>query len=121
MKTIDGFTAPRAFAIAAALSGINPKNLLLVVGAAAAIAQTGISDAGGLVTTPRGRSRAGQIDDPQREDHAWRFFPPKTPAGEQKLFETVETLRDPEPTYVSVTYGAGGGTRALTVRRPSRS
>ena len=46
---------------------------------------------------------------------SFEFFPPKTPEGEQKLFETVETLRDLEPTYVSVTYGAGGGTRALTV------
>jgi threonine/homoserine/homoserine lactone efflux protein len=45
MQTIDGFKPARAFAIAAALSGINPKNLLLTVGAAAAIAQTGV-DAG---------------------------------------------------------------------------
>jgi len=45
MQTIDKFTPARAFAIAAALSGINPKNLLLTVGAAAAIAQTGV-DAG---------------------------------------------------------------------------
>jgi threonine/homoserine/homoserine lactone efflux protein len=42
MQTIDRFKPARAFAIAAALSGINPKNLLLTVGAAAAIAQTGI-------------------------------------------------------------------------------
>jgi threonine/homoserine/homoserine lactone efflux protein len=45
MQTIDGFKPARTFAIAAALSGINPKNLLLTVAAAAAIAQTGI-DAG---------------------------------------------------------------------------
>jgi threonine/homoserine/homoserine lactone efflux protein len=43
METIDGFTPQRAAAIAVALSAINPKNLLLTVGAAAAIAQTGIS------------------------------------------------------------------------------
>ncbi len=46
---------------------------------------------------------------------SFEFFPPKTPEGEQKLFETVETLRELDPTFVSVTYGAGGGTRALTV------
>ena len=40
--TIDKFTPARAFAIAAALSGVNPKNLLLTVGAAAAIAQAGL-------------------------------------------------------------------------------
>ena len=43
MKTVDTFTPTRSAAIAALLSGINPKNLILVVGAAAAIAQTGVS------------------------------------------------------------------------------
>lgn len=42
MDTIDRFTPPRSAAMALALSAINPKNLLLTVGAAAAIAQTGI-------------------------------------------------------------------------------
>jgi len=43
MKTIDKFTPARSIAMAVALSAINPKNLLLTVGAAAAIAQTGAS------------------------------------------------------------------------------
>ena len=43
MKTIDTFTAARSTAMGVALSAINPKNLLLSVGAAAAIAQTGAS------------------------------------------------------------------------------
>jgi threonine/homoserine/homoserine lactone efflux protein len=42
MRTIDTFSPGRSLGIAAALSGINPKNLLLTVGAAAAIAQTGV-------------------------------------------------------------------------------
>ena len=42
MRTIDAFTPGRSIAIAAALSGVNPKKLLLTVGAAAAIAQTGV-------------------------------------------------------------------------------
>ena len=42
MRTIDTFTPGRSLAIAAALSGVNPKNLLLTVGAAAAIAPTGV-------------------------------------------------------------------------------
>ena len=42
MRTIDTFTPGRSFGIAVALSGVNPKNLLLTVGAAAAIAQTGV-------------------------------------------------------------------------------
>jgi threonine/homoserine/homoserine lactone efflux protein len=43
MRTIDTFTPTRSLAIAAGLSGINPKNLLLTVGATTAIAQTDIS------------------------------------------------------------------------------
>lgn len=42
MQAIDRFRPQRAFAMAVALSAINPKNLLLTVGAAAAIAQTGV-------------------------------------------------------------------------------
>jgi threonine/homoserine/homoserine lactone efflux protein len=45
MRTIDTFTPGRTIAVAAASSAANPKNLVLTVGAAAAIAQTGI-DAG---------------------------------------------------------------------------
>ena len=41
MKTIDTFTPPKAAGMAVLLSAVNPKNLLLVVGAGAAIAQTG--------------------------------------------------------------------------------
>lgn len=43
MQTVDSFRPPRAAALAVALSAVNPKNLLLVVGAATAIAQTGAS------------------------------------------------------------------------------
>jgi threonine/homoserine/homoserine lactone efflux protein len=43
MRTIDTFTPVRAGGIAVALSAVNPKNLLLTVGAGAAIAQTGAS------------------------------------------------------------------------------
>ena len=42
MKTIDRFTTGRSLAMGVALSGINPKNLLMAVAAGAAIAQTGI-------------------------------------------------------------------------------
>lgn len=41
MQAVDKFTPVRSAAIGVALSAVNPKNLLLVVGAAAAIAQTG--------------------------------------------------------------------------------
>jgi threonine/homoserine/homoserine lactone efflux protein len=43
MRTIDRFTPGRSVAMGVALSGINPKNLILTAGAAAAIAQAGLS------------------------------------------------------------------------------
>jgi methylenetetrahydrofolate reductase (NADPH) len=43
------------------------------------------------------------------------FFPPKTGEGRENLFETVRVLRELEPAYFSVTYGAGGATREGTV------
>lgn len=46
---------------------------------------------------------------------SFEFFPPKTDDGVRGLFETVEALRPLGPAYVSVTYGAGGSTRAKTI------
>jgi len=43
MGAIDGFTPAKSLGAGVALSAVNPKNLLLAVGAAAGIAQTGIS------------------------------------------------------------------------------
>jgi len=43
------------------------------------------------------------------------FFPPKTPEGIEKLFETVEQLKAIHPVFFSMTYGAAGSTRDLTL------
>jgi len=46
---------------------------------------------------------------------SFEFFPPRDEAGVEQLFQTVQDLKPYEPTYVSVTWGAGGSTRRLTV------
>jgi len=48
---------------------------------------------------------------------SFEFFPPRTPEGEDTLFrETVPALTALGPSFFSVTYGAGGGTRDSTLR-----
>ena len=51
---------------------------------------------------------------------SFEFFPPRTDEGVRALFETVEALRPLAPGFVSVTYGAGGSTRARTVELVKR-
>ncbi|MCS5636586.1 MAG: methylenetetrahydrofolate reductase [NAD(P)H] [Myxococcota bacterium] len=46
---------------------------------------------------------------------SFEFFPPKTDRGYQVLFETIGDLKRLSPSFVSVTMGAGGSTRAQTV------
>ncbi len=45
---------------------------------------------------------------------SFEFFPPKTPEGAASLLETVLKLQEFNPSFVSVTYGAGGSSRGLT-------
>ena len=47
---------------------------------------------------------------------SFELFPPKTDEGERALWETVRALEKLSPTFVSVTYGAGGSTQDRTVR-----
>ena len=51
---------------------------------------------------------------------SFEFFPPKDDIGFWDLYRTIEALKPIEPTYVSVTYGAGGGTRRKTVELVGR-
>jgi methylenetetrahydrofolate reductase (NADPH) len=45
---------------------------------------------------------------------SFEFFPPKTSEMEASLWETIKRLAPLHPTFVSVTYGAGGSTRERT-------
>lgn len=45
---------------------------------------------------------------------SFEFFPPQNLQGSFRLWDTVQTLAPLDPTFVSVTYGAGGTTRDLT-------
>jgi methylenetetrahydrofolate reductase (NADPH) len=51
---------------------------------------------------------------------SFEFFPPKDQEGVDRLFAAVADLAPFAPAYVSVTYGAGGSTRQLTVELVGR-
>ena len=51
---------------------------------------------------------------------SFEFFPPKTDAGFEALFRTIAELKQLEPSFVSVTWGAGGSTRRKTVELVAR-
>lgn len=45
---------------------------------------------------------------------SFEFFPPRTAPAWEDLYQAIRELESLRPTFVSVTYGAGGGTRELT-------
>jgi methylenetetrahydrofolate reductase (NADPH) len=51
---------------------------------------------------------------------SFEFFPPKTDEAVAQLERTIVELSDLSPTFVSVTYGAGGSTREKTIEIVSR-
>ena len=55
-----------------------------------------------------------EIFSANRITFSFEFFPPKDRASSDQLFASISELNALKPTYVSVTYGAGGSTRELT-------
>ena len=49
-----------------------------------------------------------------RTTFSFEFFPPKTDEASEALFKTIASLQELQPSFVSVTYGAGGSTRERT-------
>ncbi|TQK70656.1 5,10-methylenetetrahydrofolate reductase (NAD(P)) [Nocardioides sp. SLBN-35] len=66
------------------------------------------------MTTGAGRS-LGEIIREGGHSFSFEFFPPKDEAGEAQLWDAIRALEPYRPTFVSVTYGAGGSTRDKTV------
>src|SRR5881398_3050042 len=62
-------------------------------------------------------TRAMHIQDifrDHRTTFSFEFFPPKTDEASEELFTTIAQLEELQPSFVSVTYGAGGSTRERT-------
>ncbi len=50
----------------------------------------------------------------QKTTISFEFFPPKTESASEALYQNISELEEFKPSFVSVTYGAGGTTRELT-------
>jgi methylenetetrahydrofolate reductase (NADPH) len=64
--------------------------------------------------------RIGDLIAEGGKSYSFEFFPPKDENGERVLWQSISELEPLRPTFVSVTYGAGGTTREGTIRVTSR-
>jgi methylenetetrahydrofolate reductase (NADPH) len=64
---------------------------------------------------PRSQPAVIDLISRSKPTFSFEFMPPKTPEGERLLWRTIRELEPLRPTFVSITYGAGGSTRDTTV------
>lgn len=66
--------------------------------------------------TPALHEKLHELIEAGRPSISFEFFPPKDDAGEAVLWQAIRRLEPLSPTFVSVTYGAGGSSRDRTTR-----
>lgn len=64
---------------------------------------------------PNPQPAIGELIRSSRPTFSFEFFPPKTAEGERLLWQAIRELESLRPSFVSITYGAGGSTRDTTV------
>ncbi|WP_433302575.1 methylenetetrahydrofolate reductase [NAD(P)H] [Actinoplanes sp. CA-030573] len=69
----------------------------------------------GLPSRLPGTPAIGELIRSGAPTFSFEFFPPKTPEGERNLWQAIRELEPLRPSFVSITYGAGGTTRDTTV------
>jgi methylenetetrahydrofolate reductase (NADPH) len=68
-----------------------------------------------------GRNRSiGEVIREGERSISFEFMPPRDEAGADQLWQAINDLEPYQPTFVSVTYGAGGSTRDTTVQITGR-
>ena len=64
----------------------------------------------------KGECLLGKFSKVKKKLFSVEFFPPKNDEGGKRMLETASIIQPFEPDFVSITYGAGGGTRETTMR-----